>query len=134
MVQFLSIGTNDLTQYTLAADRTNERVAALYQPTHPAVLILIQRVVEAAHRNGIWVGVCGEMAGDVVMTPILLGLGVDEMSMGSVAVPRVKKAVQSLNYEECKILADRLLQMDSGEQTRAILQEVAQKTYPELVI
>jgi len=134
MVQFLSIGTNDLTQYTLAADRTNERVAALYQPTHPAVLILIQRVVEAAHRNGIWVGVCGEMAGDVVMTPILLGLGVDEMSMGSVAVSRVKKAVQSLNYEECKVLADRLLQMDSGEQTRAILQEVAQKTYPELVI
>ena len=134
MVQFLSIGTNDLTQYTLAADRTNERVAALYQPTHPAVLILIRRVVEAAHRNGIWVGVCGEMAGDVVMTPILLGLGVDEMSMGSVAVPRVKKAVQSLDYEECKVLADRCLEMDSGEQTRAILQELAQKVYPELVI
>jgi phosphotransferase system enzyme I (PtsI) len=74
------------------------------------------------------------MAGDVVMTPILLGLGVDEMSMGSVAVPRVKKAVQSLDYEECKVLADRCLEMDSGEQTRAILQELAQKVYPELVI
>ncbi|MCX6935376.1 MAG: phosphoenolpyruvate--protein phosphotransferase [Verrucomicrobia bacterium] len=134
MVQFFSIGTNDLTQYTLAADRTNERVAALYQPTHPAVLILIRQVVEAARQNGIWVGVCGEMASDVVMTPILLGLGVDEMSMGSVALPRVKKAVQSLHYGECQALADRLIKMDSGEQTRKVLAELAQQTYPELMI
>jgi len=94
MVQFFSIGTNDLTQYTMAADRTNERVASLYQPTHPGVLSLIRKVVEAARKNGIWVGVCGEMASDVVMTPALIGLGVDEMSMGSVSVPRVKKAIQ----------------------------------------
>jgi phosphotransferase system enzyme I (PtsI) len=133
LVQFFSIGTNDLTQYTMAADRTNERVAALYQPTHPAVLTLIRRVVEAARRNGIWVGVCGEMAGDVVMTPALLGLGVDEMSMGSVSVPRVKKAIQSLHYGECQMLTERLLQMDSGEKTRKILEEVAQRAYPELV-
>ena len=103
LVQFFSIGTNDLTQYTLAADRTNERVASLYQPTHPAVLMFIQRVVQAAHKHGIWVGVCGEMAGDVLMTPVLLGLGVDEMSMGSVAVPRVKKAVQSLDYASARL-------------------------------
>jgi phosphotransferase system enzyme I (PtsI) len=133
LVQFFSIGTNDLTQYTLAADRTNERVASLYQPTHPAVLMFIQRVVQAAHKHGIWVGVCGEMAGDVLMTPVLLGLGVDEMSMGSVAVPRVKKAVQSLDYAECQAVAARLLEMDSGEESRKILVELAQRAYPELV-
>ncbi|NBR69350.1 MAG: phosphoenolpyruvate--protein phosphotransferase, partial [Verrucomicrobia bacterium] len=112
MVQFFSIGTNDLTQYTMAADRTNERVASLYQPTHPGVLSLIRRVVEAARNHGIWVGVCGEMASDVVMTPVLVGLGVDEMSMGSVSVPRVKKAIQSLSFAECEALALGVLQMD----------------------
>lgn len=133
LVQFFSIGTNDLTQYTLAADRTNERVASLYQPTHPAVLGLIRRVVEAAHAHGIWVGVCGEMAGDIFMAPILLGLGVDEMSMGSVAIPRVKKAIQSLHYGECQALAERMLSMDSGEESRRALTEVAQRSYPELL-
>ncbi|MDA0325178.1 MAG: phosphoenolpyruvate--protein phosphotransferase, partial [Verrucomicrobia bacterium] len=133
LVQFFSIGTNDLTQYTLAADRTNERVASLYQPTHPAVLGLIRRVVEAAHAHGIWVGVCGEMAGDIYMAPILLGLGVDEMSMGSVAIPRVKKAIQSLHYGECQALAERMLSMDTEEESRKALIEVAQRSYPELV-
>jgi len=133
MVQFFSIGTNDLTQYTMAADRTNERVASLYQPTHPGVLSLIRRVVEAARKNGIWVGVCGEMASDVVMTPVLIGLGVDEMSMGSVSVPRVKKAIQSLSFGECETLALGILQMDSGEEVRRQLEQVAQEKYPELV-
>ena len=133
LVQFFSIGTNDLTQYTLAADRTNERVANLYQPTHPAVLGLIRMVVEAARRHNIWVGVCGEMAADVVMTPVLVGLGVDEMSMGSVAVPRVKKAVQSLHYGECQKLSEQLLSMDSGQEIHQRLQHVAQGAYPELV-
>ena len=133
MVQFFSIGTNDLTQYTMAADRTNERVASLYQPTHPGVLSLIRGVVEAARKNGIWVGVCGEMASDVVMTPALIGLGVDEMSMGSVAVPRVKKAIQTLNFGECEALAQGLLRMDSGEEARRRLEQVAREKYPELV-
>jgi phosphotransferase system enzyme I (PtsI) len=108
-------------------------VASLYQPTHPAVLGLIRMVVEAARRHNIWVGVCGEMAADVVMTPVLVGLGVDEMSMGSVAVPRVKKAVQSLHYGECQKLAEELLAMDSGQQIQQRLQQVAQGAYPELV-
>ena len=133
LVQFFSIGTNGLTQYTLAADRTNERVANLYQPTHPAVLSLIRMVVEAARRHNIWVGVCGEMAADVVMTPVLVGLGVDEMSMGSVAVPRVKKAVQSLSFGECQKLTEELLSLDSGQEIHQRLQEVAQGAYPELV-
>ena len=133
MVQFFSIGTNDLTQYTMAADRTNERVASLYQPTHPGVLSLIRGVVEAARKNGIWVGVCGEMASDVVMTPALIGLGVDEISMGSVAVPRVKKAIQSLSFGECEALAQGILRMDSGEEVRRQLEQVAREKYPELV-
>ncbi|NDC80257.1 MAG: phosphoenolpyruvate--protein phosphotransferase [Verrucomicrobia bacterium] len=133
MVQFFSIGTNDLTQYTMAADRTNERVASLYQPTHPGVLSLIRRVIEAARKNGIWVGVCGEMASDVVMTPVLIGLGVDEMSMGSVAVPRVKRAIQSLSFGECEALAEGILKMDSGEEVRKRLEQMAREKYPELV-
>src|SRR5213082_15014 len=95
-VDFFSIGTNDLIQYALAVDRVNEKIAHLYQPTHPAVLRLLKMVADAAHANNIWVGVCGEMAGDIALIPLLLGLGMDELSVGATLVPRVKRAVQSL--------------------------------------
>jgi phosphoenolpyruvate-protein phosphotransferase (PTS system enzyme I) len=132
-VDFLSIGTNDLIQYTMAVDRTNDRVAYLYQPTHPAVVRLISRVIETSHQRGIWVGVCGEMAGDVLMTPLLLGLGIDELSMGSVQVPRVKRAVQRLSWEETGRLAAEWLQGKSGGQIRGALLQLAQQCYPELL-
>lgn len=132
-VDFLSIGTNDLVQYTLAVDRTNERVAYLYQPTHPAIITLIRRVVDAAHHGGIWVGVCGETAGEVVLTPMLLGLGVDELSMGSVFIPRIKRAIQRLDYSVMKALVDEVEKLPSGQAVLERMEEVAQAHYPELL-
>ncbi|WP_157895352.1 phosphoenolpyruvate--protein phosphotransferase [Verrucomicrobium sp. GAS474] len=133
-VDFFSIGTNDLVQYTMAVDRLNERVASLYQPCHPAVLRLIARVAEEAHKNGIWAGICGEMASDVLLTPLLIGLGIDELSMGSVSVPRVKKAIQSVNREECAEIARTYLAASTHDEIVKGLAEFAKKTYPDLII
>jgi phosphotransferase system enzyme I (PtsI) len=108
-VDFFSVGTNDLIQYTLAVDRVNEKVAQLYQPLHPSVLRLLRTAVDAAHREGIWCGVCGEMAADPDMTPILLGFGVDELSMSAVAIPRVKEMIRRLRLSECEQMAEDLL-------------------------
>jgi phosphotransferase system enzyme I (PtsI) len=132
-VDFFSVGSNDLIQYTLAIDRGNEKVAGLYQPAHPAVLRLLQTVVEAAHRNNIWVGVCGEMAADVVLMPILIGLGVDELSAGAASIPRIKRAIQALNYEEARQLVARCVLSESPEDNQRDLLETAQRLYPEIL-
>ncbi len=132
-VDFLSIGTNDLIQYTIAVDRLNERIAYLYEPTHPAILRLIRMVAEAGHAAGIWVGVCGEMAGEVALTPLLLGLGVDELSTGTALVPRVKRAVQSLQSNECRALASAVAEMDTAEQILAACETLARSKYPDLL-
>jgi len=132
-VDFFSIGTNDLIQYTLAVDRLNERIAYLYQPTHSAILRLIKTVVDAAHAHGVAVGVCGEMAGEVALTPLLLGLGVDALSAGTALVPRVKSAVQSLTLLECKALAEAALKMDSAKEIYAACEAVGQERYPDLL-
>lgn len=132
-VDFFSIGTNDLIQYTIAVDRLNERIAHLYEPTHPAVLRLIRMVVDAAHARGIWVGVCGEMAGEVALTPLLLGLGVDELSTGAALVPRVKAAVQQLSIEECVKLAQAVSGLDSPSAIYSACDAVARAHYPQLL-
>jgi phosphoenolpyruvate-protein phosphotransferase (PTS system enzyme I) len=132
-VDFFSIGTNDLIQYAVAIDRTNERVAHLYEPSHPSVLRLLKMVADAAHANEIWVGVCGEMAGEVLFTPLLLGLGMDELSASATIVPRVKSAVQRLTMTECQRLAEEVLLLDTPAAVLARCTEMAERHYPELL-
>ena len=131
-VDFFSLGTNDLIQYTLAVDRMNERIAHLYEPTHPAILRMIQRTVEAAHRHGIWVGVCGEMAADLDAVPLLIGLGVDELSVSPPEAPRIKFLIRRLKSSEARDLAAFALE---SEQPSAVLHrshELALKAAPSL--
>lgn len=131
-VDFLSLGTNDLIQYTLAVDRLNERVADLYQPTHPAVLRLIKLTVESARRAGIRACICGEMASDIELTPLLLGLGLDELSVASGQVARLKHAVRKLDNSECQVLAAEIMQMGSAPEILARSRALALQRYPEL--
>ena len=132
-IDFFSIGTNDLIQYAIAVDRVNERVAHLYEPTHPAVLKLLKMVADAAHDHDIWVGVCGEMAGDLALTPLLLGLGMDELSVGASLVPRVKRAVQSLTHGECHKLVGEVMELDTSSAILRRCTEMAQAHYGELL-
>ena len=132
-VDFFSIGTNDLIQYTVAVDRVNERIAHLYEPTHPAVLRLLKMITDAAHSNDIWVGVCGEMAGDVALVPLLLGLGVDELSVGATLVPRVKLAVRSLSLPECRQLVDEVLKLETSSEILARCLALATERYGDLL-
>jgi phosphocarrier protein FPr len=118
-VDFFSIGTNDLTQYTLAAERGNPRVAYLADALHPAVLRLIAHVIKAAHACGRWVGVCGELAGDLTAIPILLGLGLDEFSMSPASIPAAKQRLRALNRQAATALAQSVLTLDSAQAVRA---------------
>lgn len=131
-VDFFSIGTNDLVQYTLAVDRVNERVSELYQQTHPGVLRLIKMVVDAAHRAKIWVGICGEMAGDVSLTPLLVGLGLDELSASSPQVAAVKHAIRKLSSKDCQGLVEKALQEGDALAIHKLAQAMAVEKYPEL--
>ena len=113
---FLSIGTNDLIQYTLAIDRVNENVAPLYDPLHPAILRLIKSVVEAAHRAGKWVGLCGEMAADQSLTVVLIGLGLNELSVSPVQAPKIKKIIRNTSYAQAREFANDLLESPNKEE------------------
>jgi len=131
-LKFFSIGTNDLIQYSLAVDRMNEKIAHLYEPTHPAIVRLIKATTDAARRHKIWVGVCGEMAGDPVMTPLLMGLGVDEMSAAPSIVPQIKYMVRRLKTSETKELADFALNCESASEILARCQGLVWQTAPSL--
>ncbi|OBW92196.1 phosphoenolpyruvate-protein phosphotransferase [Gallibacterium genomosp. 3] len=108
-VDFFSIGTNDLTQYTLAVDRGNELISHLYNPLTPSVLSLIKQVIDASHAEGKWTGMCGELAGDEKATILLLGMGLDEFSMSSISVPKIKKLIRNVNYQDAQDLAKEVL-------------------------
>lgn len=132
-VDFFSIGTNDLIQYTVAVDRVNPHVADLYRPTHPAVIRLIKRTIDAAQDNGIWTGVCGEMAGDIRLTPLLIGLGVEELSVGPQQVPRVGQAIRSLDHGACAAMAGVALQTSRSADILEMSLELARKHYGNLL-
>ena len=120
---FFSIGTNDLIQYTLAVDRGNEKIAHLYQGFHPAVLKLIKETIDAARKNGIWVGLCGEMAADPQATTMLVGMGVDELSTSAMAIPQIKKIIRSIKFEDAKIHAREVLKLSTIDEVKKFLVE-----------
>jgi phosphotransferase system enzyme I (PtsI) len=130
--KFFSIGTNDLIQYSLAVDRMNERIAHLYQPTHPAILNLIHLTVEAAERNGIWAGVCGEMAHDPALVPLLLGLGIKELSAATPSIPNIKYLIRNLDLNEAKELAAEALKLESSAEILERSTAMARRIAPDL--
>jgi len=131
-VGFFSIGTNDLIQYSLAVDRLNEKIAHLYDPTHPAILRLIKMTADAAHRHGIWCGVCGEMASDPLLTPLLLGLGVDELSVTPPLLPQVKFLIRRLKMDDVNAMAEEALKLHSGKEILERSQALARRVAPAL--
>ncbi len=133
-VDFFSIGTNDLIQYTTAVDRVNDRVAHLYAPTHPSVISLIRTTVEAAHRNGIWCGVCGEAASELVMAPIWVGLKVDELSVGAAQILRTRRAISKLDTSACQDLIEKVLETGSADDIKRICSEMIEAAYPEMLL
>ncbi|KAB2643989.1 MAG: phosphoenolpyruvate--protein phosphotransferase [Verrucomicrobia bacterium] len=132
-VKFFSIGTNDLVQYLTSVDRGNESISHLYNPAHPGVIRMLKMIVDAAHAAGISVGVCGEIAGDLLFTPLLVGLGVDELSTSAMLIPRIKKAIQSLNVSACQELVAELLNGESATKNYARCVALAQNQYGTLL-
>jgi phosphotransferase system enzyme I (PtsI) len=123
-VDFFSIGTNDLIQYTFAVDRMNQRVSYLYQPLNPAVLRLVKHVIDAGHEKRIFTGMCGEAAGDEMAAIVLLGLGLDEFSMSPPSIPGIKRLIRSLTMEKAREVADEVLKMAATEEVEGYLRQV----------
>jgi phosphotransferase system enzyme I (PtsI) len=132
-VDFFSIGTNDLIQYALAIDRINEQVAYLYEPLHPAVLRMLRGVVSAAHNEGIWVSMCGEMAGDPLYSLLLVGLGFDELSMTPASIPLVKRLIRSVTYRQAADLAHGLFGCATAQEVERLLREEMRSRFPEYI-
>ncbi len=128
-VTFFSIGTNDLTQYTLAVDRGNEMISHLYNPLSPAVLTVIKQVIDASHKEGKWTGMCGELAGDERATLLLMGMGLDEFSMSGISIPRIKKIIRNANFADVKAMADEALEMPTAAEIAEHVEKfIAEKT------
>jgi len=130
---FFSIGSNDLVQYTLAVDRSNARISYLYEPMHPSVLRLVRNTVDAGHAQGIWVGMCGEIAGDPLYSVLLVGLGLDELSISAYMIPEVKRIIRGITYDEAKMLARKALGLSTAAEIRRLVSSVMHERFPELV-
>jgi len=133
-VDFFSIGTNDLIQYALAVDRVNEKIAYLYEPAHPAVLRLIKGVIDNGHKSGIWVGMCGEMAGDPSWTLLLLGMGLDEFSTSPIVLPEIKKVIRAVTLKEAKEIAHKALTLTTGKEIEDYVNSKLKEFVPELAM
>lgn len=133
-VDFLSIGSNDLIQYLLAVDRGNNLVSRLYQEFNPAVVQMLKHIIDAAHRHEAWVGICGEMAGNPRATPLLLGLGMDELSVVPVMLPEIKKIIRSLSYRKTQRVAEKALAMETSGEINAYLREYLKSEIPDLPV
>lgn len=133
-VDFFSIGTNDLIQYSLAVDRVNEKIAYLYEPEHPAVLRLIRTVIENGHKEHIWVGMCGEMAGEPSLVLILLGLGLDEFSTSSMMVPEIKRIIRSVTMRKAREIAEKAMTLSTGKEVKDFARTKLREIIPELVV
>ena len=130
-VDFFSIGTNDLIQYSLAIDRANEQVSYLYEPLHPGVLRMIRQVADAGRAQQIGVAICGEMAGDPFYTAVLLGLGLEELSMSPYSIPRIKRMIRMIDQGEARNLADRLLGISTGSEIANLLAKKMEEWVPD---
>jgi phosphotransferase system enzyme I (PtsI) len=131
-VDFLSIGSNDLTQYLLAVDRGNSLVSELYREFEPAIITTLKHVINAAHKQGKWVGICGELAGNPLATPLLIGLGMDELSVVPGVLPEIKKIIRSLNYNEMEEVARKALSFSTGEEISTYLRSFFVKKFPDI--
>jgi len=132
-VDFFSIGTNDLIQYTVAVDRVNPQVSHLYKPCNPAVIRLIKMTVDAGKEKGIWTGVCGEMAGSLEVIPLLIGLGVTGLSVGTHQLPKIKKIIGMLEMSDCVAIAEEALTCKTAIEIRELSKQVAIKSYGEFL-
>jgi phosphotransferase system enzyme I (PtsI) len=132
-VDFFSIGTNDLIQYALAVDRVNEKIAYLYEPTHPAILRLIQEVIQNGHKNKIWVGTCGEMSGDPAIAVLLTGLGIDHVSTSPLLLPKVKKAIRLVPFKVAKEVAEQSLRFSTGTEVQKFLRDKLKRYLKDLM-
>jgi len=130
-VDFFSIGTNDLIQYALAIDRINEHVSYLYKPLHPAILRIIRGIVQSAHQAGIPVAICGEMAAEPTYILVLLGLGLDEFSMNPAAIPKIKKVLRMLRFEETRSLVEKLFQFSTPLEIERYVRNWMAKRLPQ---
>jgi phosphotransferase system enzyme I (PtsI) len=130
---FFSIGTNDLIQYSMAVDRVNEKIAYLYEPTHPAILRLIRQTIDNGHAAKRWVGCCGEMVSDVAIVILLVGLGIDEVSVSPFILPKVKKAIRSVSYRQAQEIATVALTFNTGQEVREFIDAEVRKLSKDLM-
>lgn len=132
-VDFFSIGTNDLIQYSLAVDRVNEKIAYLYEPAHPAILRLIKNIIDTGHKANIWVGMCGEMAGEPAFGLLLLGLGLDEFSTSPVNIPRIKQLIRTVEFKTAQAIAEEALTLSTGQEVAELAKKKLKEVVPDLL-